>query len=89
LLIFLQSIILLIIEKDSPAVFPYRALAAIFEFVFEFGRAKESLKYADFSRLWTKFLYVEEQLAAERRRRIIQMWSIIFSLLLLFIIFNF
>jgi GT2 family glycosyltransferase len=89
LLIFLQSIILLIIEKDSPAVFPYRALAAIFEFVFEFGRVKESLKYADFSRLWTKFLYVEEQLAAERRRRIIQMWSIIFSLLLLFIIFNF
>lgn len=89
LLIFLQSAILLIIERDSPAVFPYRILACVFELIFECGRSKESIKNADFKRLWTKFLYVEEQLAAERPRRIVQMWSLILSLSLLFIIFNF
>ncbi|HMS41132.1 MAG TPA: glycosyltransferase, partial [Pyrinomonadaceae bacterium] len=83
LLILLQSGIMLIVEKDSPAVFQYRILASIFELVFEFGKIKESLVKFDFKRLLTKFLYVEEQLAAERKRRIIQMWSVILSLLFL------
>jgi GT2 family glycosyltransferase len=62
---------------------PYRAAAVLLEISFELGRLAEALPRLRLQRLWTKFIYVREQLAAERPRRVVQMWAELASLLLL------
>jgi GT2 family glycosyltransferase len=70
-------------NRDSLASFPARLGGTLLEFTFEFGRLTEALRHGDFQRLWRKFTYVAVQLAAERDRRLLQMWVTVGCLLLL------
>ena len=55
----------------------------LFEAVFELGRLIESFRHGEVKRLWTKFLYMERQLVAERDKRIWQMWACVLAFLCL------
>lgn len=58
----------------------------LLELAFEAGRLFEAVRHGSVRRLWTKFVYVEAQLLAERERRIVQAWSMLISLLFLLLL---
>lgn len=70
-------------QKDRLRTLPYRTLAGLLDLVFELGRLWEAVRHGRPSRAWTKFIYVEQQLAAERLRRVVQMWSLVASVLII------
>lgn len=70
------------LKRRSPLwLLPYWGVTLL-ELAFEAGRLLESLRHARLNRLWTKFVYVEAQLLAERERRIVQSWSLALAALL-------
>jgi GT2 family glycosyltransferase len=71
----------------TTGAWPARATAVFLELAFEFGRLFEALPRLRLSRLWTKFVYVREQLAAERPRRVIQTWAQLASLMVTLLLF--
>ena len=75
------------VEGGGASTLPYRAAAAFLEVTFELGRLSAALPRLRLRRLWTKFVYVHEQLAAERPRRVVQMWALLTSLLLVLLLF--
>lgn len=59
---------------------------ALLEMAFECGRLFEVARHGGARRLWTKFVYVDVQLLAERDRRIVQSWSIFISMALMLLL---
>jgi len=51
------------------------------ELAFEVGKIIAALRRGKISRLWTKFVYLDEQLLAERERRIVQVWTLLTGLI--------
>lgn len=83
LLVFLQSLLSALTSKDKLSNIPRWAAVTLLELSFEAGRLKEALVHGGLSRMWTKFVYLKEQLVAERQRRAVQMWAMVLSFLLL------
>jgi hypothetical protein len=87
LFLMTQAVLASTLEGRNASSLPYRAAAALLEVTFELGRLAEALPRLRLRRLWTKFVYVNEQLAAERPKRIVQMWSLLISLLIVLLLF--
>lgn len=83
---FLASFVVAQVAMTRGAI-PARMMAMFLELSFELGRLAEALPRLRLRRLWTKFVYVHEQLAAERPRRVIQSWAQLASLLLTLLLF--
>jgi GT2 family glycosyltransferase len=73
-------------QKDRIRTVPFRILASLLDLAFELGRLGEAIRHGRPSRAWMKFVYVEQQLAAERLRRVMQMWSLVVAFLLLLLL---
>jgi GT2 family glycosyltransferase len=84
LYILISASLMLFIKSQSPLMLLSYMGVALLEVSFETGRLLESLRHAGLRRLWTKFVYVEAQLLAERERRVVQSWSLVIMLLLIF-----
>lgn len=85
LCVFMQAVLSAAREGGGLRSVPQRAAAASLEVAFDLGRLMEAVRRGRVSRAWTKFVYVKEQFAAERERRIIQAWSALLSLLALLV----
>jgi len=72
-----------LIEKNKGIHFFSRSGAVLLEVSFEAGRLFESLIHGSIKRAWTKFVYIDQQLMAERRQKIIQIWVALIGFLLL------
>lgn len=59
----------------------YHLLAGLLDWAFQTGLMCEALVHRHGRRLWTKFVYVNEQLVAERQRRVLQMWATLLGFL--------
>jgi GT2 family glycosyltransferase len=70
-------------QKDRIRNVPFRMLAGLLDLAFELGQLWEAVRHGRPARAWTKFVYVEQQLAAERLRRVVQMWSLALGFLLI------
>lgn len=71
----------------TKGAWPARFTAVFLELSFELGRLVSALPRLQLRRLWTKFIYVHEQLAAERPRRVVQSWAQMASLMLTLLLF--
>lgn len=60
--------------------------ATLLEVAFELGRLSQAARHTAPRRLWTKFIYIDAQLLAERERRIDQSWGMLLSLVLLLLL---
>lgn len=87
LLVFLQSLLSALVSGDKLSSISRRAGVTLLELSFEAGRLKEALAHGHLNRMWTKFVYLREQLLAERQRRAVQMWAMLLSFLLLITLF--
>lgn len=58
----------------------FGAIAA--EVAFDFGKIVMAIRARRFSRIWTKFVYLDDQLLAERDRRVVQVWVLLTGLVL-------
>jgi glycosyltransferase involved in cell wall biosynthesis len=59
----------------------YHLVAVLLDLAFQTGLMCEALVHRQGSRLYTKFVYVNEQLVAERQKRILQMWAALLGFL--------
>jgi glycosyltransferase involved in cell wall biosynthesis len=59
---------------DRWTTFPYRMGAMLLTLTFEAGVLYEALSHGAWHRLWTKFVYIHEQVFSERAQRILQSW---------------
>jgi len=65
--------------------FLQHAAVILFEATFDVGRLSKAIRHGKFHRLWTKFVYVEQQLIGERNKRIRQVWAYVIITLLLIV----
>lgn len=86
--VVLQSFLNKSSARSGSPRFRYRFAAVLLELAFELGRLAEALPRLRLGRLWTKFIYVQEQIAAERPRRVVQMWTQFVCLLLVLLLFT-